>query len=154
MDDVIPELAWPSGRRPDWARLTVESQVVVGTAELWRAIADFGEAEGWICLPHEVVAWPGPAAEGPLLSAELARGDGTSLHIRREGRGWRCWRYREGEGDPVLVWRESYLGTVAGNPERRLRYAEYWSCAPAPAAPDGLEVFQPYAARFVGWEDQ
>jgi len=143
-----PLTQWPGGRTPREVDLAVEPIDLPDEGAVWSAIRAFGEAEGWICRPHEVVAWPGTSCEGPVLSAELATSDGRSLHIRWTGSGWRGWRYRESEGQGFLVFHERYRGTVPDHPERHLGYAEYWSLRDI----DGIKVYQPYTARFTGWE--
>lgn len=147
--DTPPFPSWPGGTVPDRAGLSVEPRPLATEADVWAAITSVPDGRGWIARPHRVEEWPGGTPEGLVLSAEIAGSAGVSLHVRRTGRTWTGWTYREVPGDD-LVFRERFVGTVEGHPERRLVYATHWRLSD----PDdtGVRVYRPYAARFTGWE--
>lgn len=105
------------------------------------------KGQGWILLPSQVSRWDGGDwPKGPILAAEIAQGE-HSLHIRPWGGGWRMWIYSDKhEGDDRCL-DESFLSTEGSN---QLLYRVYWKLAPGD---DGIQVYRPYAARFLGWGD-
>lgn len=81
-----------------------------------------------------------PADCGPLLAAELARGE-HSLHVRfSEGR-WRGWRLEQSEGNGLLV--RSVQQSRGGG---QLWYDVAWT-------PDPDGVLRPSLARFLGFKE-
>lgn len=147
MDVTAPVEGWPRFEGPEDRALSITTEPLADDAAVWAALVGLTGARGWICRPHEVVEWPGAEAGGPVVSAELATSDGTSLHIRQEGSGWRAWRYTEGAGKPCIAFHESFAGTVQGDPKRRLDYVVYWALEEE----DGIHVYRPFASRFAGW---
>lgn len=144
-----PFESWPGDQAPQSRQVAIVSSELRDEAALWSAIAAFGDATGWICRPHELVEWPGSQASGPIVSAELARDDGKSLHIRQSEKGWTAWHLSEGLGESCMAFRQSYVGTLDGQPNRRLAYVVYWKLHEE----SEIEVYRPFAARFAGWEN-
>lgn len=147
---------WDGVQAPTEVRLAIQHRSHRTAAEVWSLLSALPAATGWVSRPHEVVEWPCPAA-GDLLAAEVHVAGGESVHVRRSPEGWSSWTYREGEGEPVLCWKETRVSTAPGR--TKFGYHVYWRrLAEAGSGPEaGPEqqvcVFRPYAARFTGWEE-
>lgn len=139
---------WP-GAGPEAVGLSIESVAIESMDEVWALIQGVPHGQGWVCLTQRVARWPGVEPHGPVLSAEIAGADGTSLHIRRVGHTWRGWRYREEPTGMLMRFRETMLGTVP-DARQKLVYAVYWKLE---RGPDEISTYRPHAARFVGWEE-
>jgi hypothetical protein len=109
------------------------------------------EGEGWVCcVSHTPVRWRfGDALPASrLLSAEVHHGD-RSVHIRHHGDHW-SWTslFARPEGDQR--WSDvEFLSTVDGAHPPRMRYERWYRRE----ALDGVSVWVPFAARFIGWSE-
>ncbi|HHO54731.1 MAG TPA: hypothetical protein ENK18_28635 [Deltaproteobacteria bacterium] len=146
MNDLFDR--WP-GQAPETVGLEIEALEWDTADAVWSAIVALQGSKGWLCRPEQVSEWPGGEPSGPLLSAELVDSDGTTLHVRRVGRTWRGWRYRELPSGDLLRFRQTLLGTVPDS-DQRLAYAIYWRLE---LGLDELCVYRPFTARFTGWEE-
>lgn len=113
--------------------------------------ADWRGAVGWLCFTDTVCA---ARAAGDLpdlngrfvLSGELAL-QGRSLHLRRQGAGWRAAVMTTREGGQGLLETVSLLAVDQGPP---LLYEVGWSTAP-PADPVLPTAYEASVARFLGF---
>lgn len=116
--------------------------------EVWALLREHG-GPGWVCTADFVRRTPCEDLSGtPPLSAEIALSATRSLHLRQWGTGWRAWilEDRVGEG-PDLYLDETFLSTEGS---ARLRYRIWWRLQKE----DDVEVWRPFASRFLAWEDR
>ncbi len=110
---------------------------------------------GWLCTGGGVykIGFGGDLIhisgdEQPLLdqvlSAEWTVGDMESIHLRRQDDQLYLWAYCEGNGQDSL-WKDELF--VSTERPLTLRYRTYWQLKES----EGLEVWQPAFARFLGW---
>jgi hypothetical protein len=104
--------------RPTTGRLDVTTEYFTD-AEALRSFLEQESFDGWWCLASEI--HEGSTADlpaGPLLSGEGISGDGSSLHLRRSGNGWRIDRFR---------WQDDAAGPHRAVTEDRARIGGgYW----------------------------
>lgn len=139
-----------SGDRPEEgvagarsATLHHSSEVVRDSAEVKSRMAAFG-GDGWVCLTDEVLRYDGAPIAGTVLNAELSDGEGVSLHVRQHRGGWQVTTLSEEAGGEHRYFEESYCSTEGND---RLLYHLFWQRRTV----DGLDVWQPWVARFAGW---
>jgi len=147
---------FPSGAEPRPGSFTVRSVTdLVSVAEVKKLLHET-DGTGWICTTDRVRRVPSTdLGDAAPLSAEIVlKGTpGQSLHIRQHGTGWRAWLLEDRlEDGPDLAVDESFLSTEGG---ARLRYRTWWRLqaeGPVDFGAD-VQVWRPFAARFLGWED-
>jgi hypothetical protein len=116
--------------------------------EAWALLPAAGE--GWVCLADAVGHFDPARRDGLLLHAEVVSGEATTI-LRLDDGLWRAWTYRETRG-PEEAYRRvvklllSSAPSASGEPPR-MRYATYWKRV----EDDGLRIWAPVAARFLGW---
>lgn len=106
---------------------------------------------GWLCFTDKVEVVPNDFsfADGDdriLLSGELTRGS-VSLHIRQSEKGWQLFELTRTEGGEMLMVAESFLSIHKDG--QKLHYENYWHKV---KNGEESEVYQPFAARFAGFE--
>ena len=125
------------------ATLRIESRPVAEASEVHQAIEAFG-GQGWICTTGRAFRYDGGSIEGLVLGAEVSDGARRSLHVRQAQEGWLITELSEEAGGEHLMQEEHYLSTEG---EASLAYAVYWRKSDE----GGVEVWSPWAARFMGW---
>lgn len=137
---------FPEGRVPSRCGLvvTAEDPLTDAAAALQRFTLQPGT--GWLASTGGVSRWTGGdiASAGTPLHGEVALGD-RSLLLRYANGVWRFWMLHEVPSGNDLRFDESYLSTEG---KLRMAYRVYWRTTEV----DGIAVYRPFAARFVGWE--
>ena len=137
------------GTEPKRGELTIAPPVDLSSADAVWAFLDAQDGDGWLCTTDRAVRWPASQRPGGSpLAAELALKDGRSLHLRQHGAIWRAWLLSDRLGDgPHLAVDEAFLSTER---PARLTYRSWWRLEPGD---DEVEVWRPFAARLLGWEN-
>lgn len=130
------------GLRPVTLRVETPPEVVTDHEEVSRRMAALG-GQGWVCTTDRVTRYDGGLVKGWVLCAEVAT-PGESLHVRQHGDGWALYRLVEEAGEEHLAGDQAFLSTERPG---RMVYRTYWHKAEV----DGIGVWEPFAARFVGW---
>lgn len=98
---------------------------------------------GWFTTHDAVREFEG-SLDATLVDAELV-GDDQTVVVRRNGATWNVWIWRESAGKSHRVVHEHFVSTAPGR--GTMRYATYWT----PLESNGVHVWTPVGARFVGW---
>jgi hypothetical protein len=114
-----------------------------------------GRAEGWVMFPDRVELFdPAHPPADRFLSAEIATGQPTSLHIRFDGRAWSGWRYVARPGQVHFTDHRSYASVEGAHIDvggRRLKYQRVWRKVVDPQDADAIGVWTPWVTRFTGF---
>lgn len=132
----------------------IEARDLATPAEVWAYLAEHA-GPGWVCTTDRVRRVPdADLGDAAPLSAEVAISADRSLHLRQHGTGWRAWLLEDkmkasgalpAPGDELAV-DESFVSTEE---RARLCYRTWWRLQEE----DGVDIWRPYASRFIGWED-
>jgi hypothetical protein len=110
--------------------------------------------DGWVCCTSEVKRWSsgGPLPRGVPLRAEVTvPGKRASLALRRTGEEWVVTETMEIPGVAHRAFDINLLSTEKG---LRLMYRQYWHEEEEGPPGAAVNVWRPFAARFLGWEER
>lgn len=113
---------------------------------VWAALAEVRGAQGWVCMPNEVVRYR-PDLTGPLIAAEVAGDARVSVHVRQGEQGWDVWLYEELPDGDLVAFDEARVATGEGI--AHLDYSVYWHAVAS--GDDPVAVYRPFASRLTGW---
>ena len=166
---------WFPNGAPRLFELSRSHRIDLDSANAARELLIGRRGPGWVCTTDQVVRVSGEASDIPgsiPLCAEIMLDERSSLHLRQSRHGWSAWvlEDREGEG-AELAFDATFLSTVPssgvsgrGNPDEataptarppKLRYRTYFRKEPAESQDEAtrIAVWQPFAFRFLGWEE-
>lgn len=133
------------------ARLAVTTERVADAAALRARLAGVA-GDGWVCATSETPSrWGAALPASPVLSAEVALADGTSVHVRYSGDAWLVTTIREvagdgADGEDCVGYEVACLSSLGGAAGQTMKYDVWWRRE----ATDGVAVWRPWLARFVG----
>lgn len=125
--------------------LEVSSSRYDSIAAVWAALPAGGS--GYVVFADAVETLPLRSRSGePFLEAEVSEGRSTIRVQLRDG-AWHAWTWRESDGTSH-EYVEEHFATPNNTPQGGARYRTYWT---RQDAGDGVLVWQPVGARFVGF---
>ncbi len=142
--------------QPRAARVVATTRVLDDPDEVRSALSS-AAGQGWVCFTDEVVRLKDfrQLASGPILSAEVFRDDGRSLHLRQCDTGWRLTKIREVEDDSVgeeVMAFDRDLVAAASHGGGHLAYRVYWRRG-EPRTEAKVRPWEPWLAAFRGWRE-